>query len=294
MATRDEQHVRIFVSSPGDVDKEREIAQRVIRRLTAEFAGRIDVSGFFWEYEPKRLTKDFQEQIPPPSNFDVLVCILWSRLGTPLDPIKHKRKDGTPYSSGTEYEVENAVESVRERGVPDILVYINKTDPTIKPRPKNEREQQLRQIDALEEFVDCWTKDAQLGVLRGAFTTYKNLGQFESFLEEHLRKVVVQRLPSGALRSIRVKATWTGESPFRGLSAFDVEHERIFFGRTAAIDEVLTRLRNQAMAWQLAVSDGGSADKLPPPIFVLVTAMSGEESPRWSGPGCYRCWCGRG
>lgn len=275
MATRDEQHVRIFVSSPGDVDKEREIAQRVIRRLTAEFAGRIDVSGFFWEYEPKRLTKDFQEQIPPPSNFDVLVCILWSRLGTPLDPIKHKRKDGTPYSSGTEYEVENAVESVRERGVPDILVYINKTDPTIKPRPKNEREQQLRQIDALEEFVDRWTKDAQLGVLRGAFTTYKNLGQFESFLEEHLRKVVVQRLPSGALRSIRVKATWTGESPFRGLSAFDVEHERIFFGRTAAIDEVLTRLRNQAMAWQLAVSDGGSADKLPPPIFVLVTAMSG-------------------
>ena len=71
---------------------------------------------------------------------------------------------------------------------------------------------------------------------RGAFTTYKNLGQFESFLEEHLRKVVVQRLPSGALRSIRVKATWTGESPFRGLSAFDVEHERIFFGRTAAIE----------------------------------------------------------
>ncbi len=275
MATRDEQHVRIFVSSPGDVDKEREIAQRVIRRLTAEFAGRIDVSGFFWEYEPKRLTKDFQEQIPPPSNFDVLVCILWSRLGTPLDPIKHKRKDGTPYSSGTEYEVENAVESVRERGVPDILVYINKTDPTIKPRPKNEREQQLRQFDALEEFVDRWTRDAQLGVLRGAFTTYKNLGQFESLLEEHLRKLVVQRLPSGAQRSVRVKATWTGESPFRGLSAFDVEHERIFFGRTAAIDEVLTRLRNQAIAWQLAVSEGGSADKLPPPIFVLVTAMSG-------------------
>ena len=275
MATRDEQHLRIFVSSPGDVDKEREIAQRVIRRLTAEFAGRIDVSGFFWEYEPKRLTKDFQEQIPPPSNFDVLVCILWSRLGTPLDPIKHKRTDGTPYSSGTEYEVEDAVESFRERGVPDILVYLNKTDPTIKPRPKNEREQQLRQFDALEEFVDRWTKDAQRGVLTGAFTTYKNLGQFESLLEEHLRKLVVQRLPSGAQRSVRVKATWTEESPFRGLSAFDVEHERIFFGRTAAIDEVLTRLRNQAMAWQLAVSEDSSSDKLPPPIFVLVTAMSG-------------------
>ena len=68
-----------------------------------------------------------------------------------------------------------------ERGVPDILVYMNKTDPTIKPRPKNEREQQLRQFDALEEFVDRRTKDAQLGVLRGAFTTYKNLGQFEEF-----------------------------------------------------------------------------------------------------------------
>ena len=35
--------MKIFISSPGDVDKERRIAECLINRLVEEFAGRISI-----------------------------------------------------------------------------------------------------------------------------------------------------------------------------------------------------------------------------------------------------------
>ena len=69
-------------------------------------------------------TKDFQENIPSPAEFDIVVCILWSRLGSRLHS-KHRRHDGTAYQSGTEFEFEEAVRGWRETNGerPDILVY---------------------------------------------------------------------------------------------------------------------------------------------------------------------------
>src|SRR5437868_335719 len=96
----------IFVSSPGDVGREREIAARVLRRVAAEWAGRLVLKPYFWEYEPMRATCDFQGQIPKPSQFDIVVCILWSRLGSKLRR-ECRRPDGTEYGSGTEFEFED-------------------------------------------------------------------------------------------------------------------------------------------------------------------------------------------
>jgi hypothetical protein len=187
------QSVRIFVSSPGDVQLERQIARRVIQRLEAEFGTAPTIAAYFWEYEPMRLTRDFQSQIPPTSSFDIVVCILWSRLGSPLGP-QYRRLDGTPYQSGTEFEFEDAATSYEVRGVPDILVYRNRTDPPIKARPKEERERQLAQFDALEAFLDRWTRDSD--VFKGALTSYSDLAQFEERLTEHLRKLIQARRPS--------------------------------------------------------------------------------------------------
>src|SRR5262245_49259074 len=127
--------VRIFISSPGDVQLERQIARRVIERLAAEFDDNPAIEPYFWEYEPMHLTRDFTSQIPRTSSFDIVVCILWSRLGTPLGK-QHVRADGTEFRSGTEFEFEDAVASYRERATPDLLVYRNTTDPPIKARPK--------------------------------------------------------------------------------------------------------------------------------------------------------------
>jgi hypothetical protein len=76
--------LQFFISSPGDVFEERELATRVIERLQNEYAGRIVLQPVFWEHEPLVATANFQEQIVRPSDTDVVIAILWSRLGTRL------------------------------------------------------------------------------------------------------------------------------------------------------------------------------------------------------------------
>jgi hypothetical protein len=88
--------LRIFVSSPGDVVEERMLTRRVLERLAGEFSGRVKLEPIFWEHEPLLATDTFQKQIVRPSETDILVSILWSRLGTRL-PAQFTREDGSRY-----------------------------------------------------------------------------------------------------------------------------------------------------------------------------------------------------
>jgi hypothetical protein len=97
-------NIRIFFSSPGDVKMERETAKRIVDRLQSEIGGGADIQPYFWEHEVMVATKDYQENIPHMDDFDIVVCILWSRLGTPLDPERHPKPGGGGFKSGTEYE----------------------------------------------------------------------------------------------------------------------------------------------------------------------------------------------
>src|SRR6516165_10537232 len=100
---------KIFVSSPGDVARERHLAEQVIRRVAAEFQDRIEVQAYFCEYEPMESTRDYQENIPLTSEFDLVICILWKRLGSALS-LKHQRPGGGRWKSGTEFELLTAAE----------------------------------------------------------------------------------------------------------------------------------------------------------------------------------------
>ena len=74
--------LRLFVSSPGDVVEERVITKRVIERLDGVIGSAIQLEPVFWEHEPLRASASFQEQLPLPSDCDVVLVILWSRLGS--------------------------------------------------------------------------------------------------------------------------------------------------------------------------------------------------------------------
>ena len=259
--------LRIFISSPGDVQKERQVARSIIGRLVAEFADIVALDPYFWEYEPMRVTADFQTQIAPPSDFDIVVCILWSRLGTPL-----QAPDGRRYQSGTEYEVNTAIAAYRARGSPDVLVYHSQTPAEIRRAPKEAREHAYRQLEALEVFLDRLALDPQTGAIKGAIIRYSNLAEFEERVEEHLRKLIVGRvgeLPPDEVPR-RSAPAWSG-SPFRGLELFDFEHAAIFFGRTRAIGDIVDRLRRQAAR----LAEQGPAVEEGTAIFLLVSAMSG-------------------
>lgn len=236
--------VRIFVSSPGDVGAEREKAREILKHLQVEFSGVLQLAPYFWEYEPLRAHTDPQTQTEPLANFDLCICLLWSRLGTPLYPGLHRKADGAHYSSGTEYELHHALDAFRRSGAPEVFIYKRQDDPVIPLKPKEERERILRQYDALQDFFERLTQtDGHIVI---GINAYVGLDHFETKFEEDMRKVLSQLVPSGVAGSRTMPKSWTAGNPFRGLRYFDFEHAPIFFGRTRAVDHVLAALKQQA------------------------------------------------
>lgn len=240
-------NLRIFVSSPGDVGEERRLTRGVIERLQQEWNGQVTLQSVLWEHEPLRATASFQEQIPLPSQFDVVICILWARLGTRL-PKTLQRPDGSAYSSGTEFEFEDAFQAFQERGVPDLLVY-RKTSRMFADLAQEEQVlERLNQKRALDAFVDHWFRDRE-GSFTAAFHSFDSPAQFLELVEEHLRKVIEERLRRQSGEGAQaVRPLWPAGSPFRGLHVFDFEHASLFCGRAGQVADVLHALRRQAMA----------------------------------------------
>ena len=92
---------RIFISSPSDVLPERERLDRVIARLNGEYGGGV-LEAIRWERTYYSAAKSFQDQIPLPADTDLVICILWKRLGFERPP-DDRRPDGTT-PTGTEFE----------------------------------------------------------------------------------------------------------------------------------------------------------------------------------------------
>ena len=107
--------VRIFVSSPSDVRDERERARGVIERVGRHFAKDARLVPVLWEDAPLRATGSFQEGIDEQvrlDEIDLVVFILWSRLGTTLG--EKYVKDGRD-PTGTEEELEKALTANHQR-----------------------------------------------------------------------------------------------------------------------------------------------------------------------------------
>src|SRR5207244_2314223 len=111
----------------------------------------FELEPIVWEHEPLRASAHFQEQILPPSETDIVICILWSRLGTRL-PEQFCRKDGSRYASGTEWEFEDALQAFRERGVPDLMVYRKTAEPHVSMSDEVAVLQRLEQKKAVDAF----------------------------------------------------------------------------------------------------------------------------------------------
>ncbi|HEY6621869.1 MAG TPA: tetratricopeptide repeat protein [Steroidobacteraceae bacterium] len=252
---------KIFLSSPGDVAEERALAEFVFRRLADEIADVAHLSFLIWEHEPLFGHTGFQQQIERPSQSDLVVTILWSRLGTRL-PSDYAPAKGEPSPTGTEFEINDALASYAVRGKPNLLIYRKTPGPQIGLGSKDfkERSEQYRRLDEFcrETFYD------EQGVATVAHHKFANSHDFERKLATHVRRWVDQvlHLP----QSERFRPFWRGESPFRGLQSFDAEHQAVYFGRSEAMSDLTRRIRDVEAA---AVTE-------PVAKLLLVQGMSGS------------------
>ncbi|MDQ2860434.1 MAG: WD40 repeat domain-containing protein, partial [Pseudomonadota bacterium] len=261
------QRLRIFLSSPGDVASAREIAAQTIERLGQDYARHFQIDEpYMWEHEAMLASGHFQDSVEPPSAFDIVVLILWSRLGTPLPEKTAVREyrgiDGRAPVTGTEWEYEEALGRARREGAPELLVFRSRAPAIMDMRDPRLRDRQLAQAQALDAF---WSRHfANQGVFLGAYTEFADDADFAATFENQLRKLIDKRLASPAPIGETASKVWT-RPPFRGLEAYEFEHAPIFFGQ----DEVLTR----AMVQLVANAEAGS-----PFLIVLGASGSGKSS----------------
>src|SRR5580704_17897306 len=283
--------IQVFVSSPGDVQAERTVADRLIRAIAEELgipisvqysnllrdseppdspiiagereSGELILCPYFWEYQRFSPELGYQDQIPNTAQFDLVICILWSRLGTKLHP-RFQMPDGSEPRSGTDFEIAWAMAQRKKTpGVPQLHVYRNRSQPNPPLDSPEKLEEFLRQWKSLNAFFDSWLKD-DAGQFIGASNDYYNLEEFEQFFREHFRDFLSTQVSSERQRQLIGRPSQTRrwkENPFRGLQIFDFEHAPIFHGRTKAIGTVLEVLEIQIKAQR---------------PFVLVVGASGS------------------
>ena len=202
----DKQIIKIFISSPGDVLYERQIAKRVIAKLGKEFAASVRLEALLWEDMPLQVTSSFQEgidQIVNANLVDIAVFILWSRLGTPLSD-KFVKPDGGYYKSGTEYEFEMMFAANQQSGAPSILAYIKNApiaDAILQSSSSAnfDFEEIGKQHKEAQRFIREKFYDPETKTVYGAYHQFEAPTSFEQKLTEHLRRLIINKIGEKAI-----------------------------------------------------------------------------------------------
>jgi tetratricopeptide (TPR) repeat protein len=202
--------LRIFLSSPGDVAEERQLARDAIAELQREpqFES-VRLDAVSWDDPQGRtpLVAQLDPQaavargLPSPSQCDVVIGIFWAHMGSPLPADKYRKPDGSPYLSGTEYELADAFATPD----PDVLLYRRGEQPHWHARDPewHEKHEQLARLDAYL---------ASLKTVPRYIDVYATPPALKEPLKRDLRKVLAGRLQVGPLLDAYQQARATAVS----------------------------------------------------------------------------------
>jgi len=245
--------VRIFISSPSDVEEERNRARQVIDDLKDRYDPFLQLCPVFWEDLPLESNMPFQQGIDlvlsKDGGVDIAIFILWARIGSPLGKTILKQ-DGSPYLSGTEREFDLMVQAKEKSGGerPSILFYNRKDDGSFVERLRSreapeQAELALQKMQA-ENFMVEHFRDGETGVNMRAFHQFDRPVTFTERLYKHL-ETLLNQMVDGTV-PVNLWDTTKNGAPFMGLQAFQPIHAKVFFGREMEILEARLALRKQA------------------------------------------------
>lgn len=253
--------LRIFISSPGDVEEERQRARQVVDSLKRRYAGVFTLKPLLWEELALQSDAPFQEGIDrvlsAAEGIDVAVFILWSRMG--------ELQDGGPYRSGTEREFA-LMRAAREQSGgerPALLVYTREDDASfaerLRGRPTEQQRELVEQKATVERFIQETFQDGGTGRNLRAYHRFDRPQTFSQRLRAHLVDYL-DELSSGGVAEV----VWDVEvqgAPFMGLEAFGESQAVVFCGRENEVLEARRALAGHARQ--------GCA-------FLLITGASGS------------------
>jgi formylglycine-generating enzyme required for sulfatase activity len=171
--------VTLFVASPADVAAEREhvanVAAALNRNMAAERDVQFRVLGWKTDVRPRFHEKGPQWPIDedlPPANCDIVVGILWKRLGSPMPEMGGE--------TGTEHEIRAAIAAWKQAQQPEVVVCFNQAP--YRPKDVAESKQATRVLEFREEIP-------------GLHCDYDGADDFREKIRDYLEKYLIKRHP---------------------------------------------------------------------------------------------------
>lgn len=162
--------IRIHVSSPGDVEEERNVLTNVVEELQRDIGQKHGLSLELVRWEESTvpsLGATAQDVINRQiSATDVFIGILWSRFGSPT----------AEASSGTEEELKRGIDSWQILGRPHVLVYFC-------DRPLSISQVDTEQISRIQKFKKSISEQR-------LYATYTTVTEFKKLVQQHLTRLI--------------------------------------------------------------------------------------------------------
>jgi hypothetical protein len=156
----------VFVASPSDVKKERDLLENVIEEVNLTHGAPLGYELELWKYEDNAFPsagkpQDVINSIAKP--YQLFIGIMWKRFGTPT----------SNSGSGTEEEYNKAFEAWQKKQVIDIMFYFCK-----KPVSPNSLEE-IEQIGKVFKFKEAMNS-------KSFIWDYNNPKDFQEKIRKHL------------------------------------------------------------------------------------------------------------
>jgi len=215
--------VRVFIASPGDVAHLRPEAEAIINSVArrASFHEWFHVEIVRWDdpIAPVRMNASqypqeaIDEALPRPSECELTIAILWSRLGT---PVRRASAGEAIDESGTEWEINDALVANRT-----VLIYRCTEGPTADLEAGEDTVvESVRQYGLVKAFFDK-IDSGNAGPVR-SYATFRTAAEFrrrlESDIHTELHQILRRRYPTTVAQvtppsreEMRTYLEWLGE-----------------------------------------------------------------------------------